>query len=99
MLETLDGLLTRFHPTVGGQVAHAAVRRMLMGPDTTPTMLAALPDPVQTSDQPALVLRAYCLRDLGAADHRQAARAARLATPDQKINAYRVQEFGEPPDS
>jgi RNA polymerase sigma-70 factor, ECF subfamily len=92
-LDTLHGLLTQFHPTVGGQVAHAAVRRLLAGPDVALTMLESLPEAVQVSYQPALVLRAHCLRDLGRADHLPAAQAALRATQDQRVASYLVREF------
>ncbi|MCX7287040.1 MAG: RNA polymerase subunit sigma-70 [Rhodobacterales bacterium] len=95
-LETLHGLLTQFHPTVGGQVAHAAVRRLQGEPQEALAMLDQLPDAVRIGYQPALVLRAHCLRDLGRTEAPEAARAAILATQDDRVAAYLVQEFGRP---
>jgi RNA polymerase sigma-70 factor, ECF subfamily len=92
-LETLHGLLARFHPTVGGLVAHAAVRR-LQG--DAAGALATLDGLRETawSYQPALVLRAHCLRDLDAGDFPKAAKAALDATADPKVKAHLLREFG-----
>ena len=92
-LDTLHGLLMRFHPTVGGQVAHAAVRRLQGDAAGALAMLAALPDAAR-SYQPALVLRAHCLRDLGDAGFPDAADAAQVATSDIRLKAHLRREFG-----
>ncbi len=94
-LDTLHGLLTRFHPTVGGQVAHAAVQRMQGDTGRALAMLKALPDAVQAY-QPALVLRAYCLRDLGLPEFSAAACAAVAATREGRVQGHLRREFGLP---
>jgi RNA polymerase sigma-70 factor, ECF subfamily len=93
-LVTLHGLLARFHPTVGGLVAHAAIHRMQGDAATALAMLDSLPDSAKTSYQPALVLRAHCLRDQGHADFVPVANAAVRATSDPRVRAYLAKEFG-----
>jgi predicted RNA polymerase sigma factor len=46
--------------------------------------------------QPALMLRAHCLRDLGRAEFAEVARSAILATREAKVRAYLQREFGLP---
>lgn len=93
-LDALHGLLGQVHPTVGGQVAHAAVRRLQGDAAEALGMLATLPEAAQASYQPALVLRAHCLRDLGAAEYPLAAEAALAATTDARVQDHLRQEFG-----
>jgi RNA polymerase sigma-70 factor, ECF subfamily len=93
-LDTLHGLLARFHPTAGGLVAHAAVRRMQGQPAAALAMLQTLPEALQHEFQPALVLRAHCLRDIGAPDFTAAARAALGATRDLRVLTYLGGVFG-----
>lgn len=97
-LDTLHGLLTRFHPTAGGQVAHAAVRRMQGHSAAALAMLDALPEGLRASYQPALVLRAHCLRDLGSVEFAAAATKALAATRDARVKAHLEQVFGSPPE-
>ncbi|WP_137109841.1 RNA polymerase sigma factor [Rhodobacter sp. SY28-1] len=92
-LDTLHELLLRFHPTVGGKVAHAAVRRLQGDAAGALAMLEALPDAARTY-QPALVLRAHCLRDLGAAEFSGAAEAALAVTTDARLKSHLRREFG-----
>lgn len=91
-LDMLHGLLMRFHPTVGGQVAHAAVRRLQGDAVGALAMLEGVPE----GYQPALVLRAHCLRDLGLAEFAEAAGVAITATREAKVRAYLRAEFGLP---
>lgn len=93
-LDTLHGLLAQVHPTVGGRVAHAAVRRLQGDASGALAMLADLPEAVQEGYQPALVLRAHCLRDLGAAEFPDAAKSALAATTDARLKDHLRREFG-----
>jgi RNA polymerase sigma-70 factor, ECF subfamily len=90
-LDTLHGLLQRFHPTVGGQVAHVAVRRLQGEAALALAMLDAVPE--AKAYQPALVLRAHCLRDLGSPEYPEAAAAAIAATGDVRVRAYLREAF------
>jgi RNA polymerase sigma-70 factor (ECF subfamily) len=91
-LDMLHALLAGFHPTVGGQVAHAAVRRLQGDPGAALHMLDGLAAP--PGYQPAMVLRAHCLQDLAHPDAVAAARAAVAATADPKVKAHLAQTFG-----
>lgn len=95
-LDMLHGLLGQVHPTVGGQVAHAAVRRQQGDAARALAMLTSLPEAAQAGYQPALVLRAHCLRDLGAAEFALAAEAALAATTDPRLKDHLRRAFGVP---
>lgn len=92
-LDALHGMLGQVHPTVGGWVAHAAVRRLQGDAAGALAILEALPETARTY-QPALVLRAHCLRDLSDAAFPAAADAALAATTDGRLRRHLQQEFG-----
>lgn len=92
-LETLYGFLNRLHPTVGSQVAHAAIRREV-DPRAALAMLDALPEANRMAYQPALVLRAHCLADLGDPGAGEAARQAIAATQEPELQAHLRRSFG-----
>jgi RNA polymerase sigma-70 factor (ECF subfamily) len=96
-LDSLHGLLAQFHPTVGGEVAHAAVRRLLGDPGGALAMLDHLPESARLNYQPALVLRAHCLRDLGLPGVAEAALSAVAATGNPRFQAHLRRVFGVPP--
>jgi RNA polymerase sigma-70 factor, ECF subfamily len=93
-LETLHALLARFHPTIGSQVSQAAVRRMQGDAVGALALLDQLPEGAKTGYQPALVLRAHCLCDLGKPGAGRAAEDAVGATNDPRVRAYLQQAFG-----
>lgn len=94
-LETLYGMLARFHPTVGGAVAHAAIRREAGDVVGALALLDGLPVAAREAYQAALVVRAHCLRDMGdAAAAEIAARRALEVTPDAAVRAHLAGVFG-----
>jgi RNA polymerase sigma-70 factor (ECF subfamily) len=98
-LDTLHDLLARHHPTVGGTVAHAAVRRMKGDTTGALAMLDLLPESARASYQPALVLRAHCLRDLGDPAAARAAVEAVAATGDTRVRDHLRHVFGPGPQT
>jgi RNA polymerase sigma-70 factor, ECF subfamily len=57
-------------------------------------LLDQLPEGAKTGYQPALVLRAHCLCDLGKPGAGRAAEDAVGATNDPRVRAYLQQAFG-----
>jgi hypothetical protein len=60
-------------------------------------MLDHLPESARLNYQPALVLRAHCLRDLGLPGVAEAALSAVAATGDPRFQAHLRRVFGVPP--
>ena len=94
-LDTLYGMLARFHPTVGGAVAHAAIRREAGDVAGALALLDELPLAAREGYQAALVVRAHCLRDMrDGAGAGSAARRAMEVTPDAAVRAHLSRVFG-----
>jgi len=91
--------MVRHHPTVGAEVARAAVRRMRGDPAGALAVLDRLPEGARAGYQPALVLRAHCLRDLGHPQAGLAAEDAVAATRDPKVRAYLRRAFALGPEN
>ncbi len=94
-LDTLYGMLARFHPTVGGAVAHAAIRREAGDVAGALALLDGLPVAAREGYQAALVVRAHCLLDLGdRVGGKAAVRRALEVTPDAAVRAHLGRVFG-----
>jgi RNA polymerase sigma-70 factor, ECF subfamily len=88
-LDTLYGLLVETHPTVGAMVAHASVKRELHGAERALELLERLPDAARARYQPAQVVLALCLRDVGDVDGaRLAAERALELTSDASVRTH-----------
>jgi len=81
--------LVALAPSVGAHVAQAAAVRHVDGARAALALLDALPEEVVRNYQPAWVLRAHCLQDLGAAEDATAAgRRAVGLTEDPAVRSH-----------
>lgn len=88
-LDTLYTLLVDTHPTIGARVAQASVKRALQDVKGAMFILRGIESDLLDKYQPAQVLLALCLRDLGdTGGSRQAADKALAMTNDIALKSH-----------
>ena len=93
-LQKLHRALMRVAPSLGAEVALAAVDGVLDGPDAGLRALGAITDPAVERFQPAWTTRAHLLAEAGrAAESAEAYRRAIDLTTDPSVAAYLVAAF------